>query len=154
VSLARRALLALLLAALAAVAVARAAGLARAAAGGETEAARLARTARNETRWYAWAERHPRMSAAVAEVAPRVPAGSRVLWVVPPSVDRRWLEIVVLYRLPAASPAAVVRRGDEPPAVDADLRVDLYGDGRAAVSPLPASGSASGGGGSSAPGRR
>lgn len=130
----RRAALALACVALAAVAVARLPPL----AAGE------ARTARNETRWYGWAERHPRLAAAV-EAAPLAAApGTRVLWVVPPGVDRRWFEVRARYRLPAAPPVAVVARGTPPPADGWELRVDVYGDGRVVASPAPGGLSTSG----------
>jgi len=148
VSLARHAALGVACAALAAVALARLPPL----AAGEP------RTARNETRWYGWAERHPRVAAAV-EAAPLAAApGTRVLWVVPPGVNARWFEIRALYRLPAAPPVAVVHRGiGVPPAGGWDLRVDVYGDGRVVAAPpppRPSDPSTPSAGGSSTPGDR
>jgi hypothetical protein len=116
------------------LAVAGVRGAALAAASGGTPAERL--TALGERRWYAWAQRHPRIDAAFAAAAARLPAGARVVWVVPPGVQPPWVEIMAFYHLPDAWTAAVRRRGTA--AADtagATWRVDVYADGRVQVRP-------------------
>jgi hypothetical protein len=82
------------------------------------------------------------MRPAFAAAAERVPAGERVAWVVPPAVQPRWVEIMALYHLPAAWPAAVRTRGVSAGAGgaaagggEAGWRVDVYADGRVQVRP-------------------
>jgi hypothetical protein len=128
----RRAALLAVCAALLAIAGMRGAALA-AASGAPAE--RL--TALGERRWYAWAQRHPRMDAAFAAAAARLPAGARVVWVVPPGVQPPWVEIMAFYHLPDLWTVAVRRRGT-PAAADTDgatWRVDVYADGRVLVRP-------------------
>jgi hypothetical protein len=57
--------------------------------------------------------------------------------VVPPAVQPRWVEIMALYHLPAAWPAAVRSRGAPAAAggAEAGWRVDVYADGRVLVRP-------------------
>jgi hypothetical protein len=134
-ALARRAVLFAVAAALLAVAALRGAALA---AGPATPGELL--TALGERRWHAWAQRHPVMQPAFAAAAERVPAGERVAWVVPPAVQPRWVEIMALYHLPAAWPAAVRTRGAaaggaEAGGAEAGWRVDVYADGRVQVRP-------------------
>jgi hypothetical protein len=117
------------------------------------------RTARNEVRWHGWSVRHPKILAMLEGAALDAPPGMRVLWVLPPGIDRRWFEVRALYRLPATRPVAVVERGALWPAgIRAggwDLRVDLYRDGRVVASPAaPVSPGRPSGAGSSAPGDR
>lgn len=101
--------------------------------------------ARGEERWFAWAQRHPGVAAALEAAAGEVPPGARVVWTVPPGVGEPWVEIMALYRLPAAWPEEVLVR--EAAGLRADggsvagappLVVHLHGDGRAVVAAAPA----------------
>ncbi|HMB55395.1 MAG TPA: hypothetical protein VKU40_18900 [Thermoanaerobaculia bacterium] len=113
------------------------------------------RTARNEVRWHGWSVRHPKVLSMLEVAALDAPPGSRVLWVLPPGIDRRWFEVRALYRLPATRPVAVVERGAPLPSMEWDLRIDLYRDGRVVASPAdPASPESPSGAGSSPPGDR
>ena len=129
---------------------ARLAGLLAPAAGVPVTAAGVPLAALGERRWYGWARRHPAMFPAFAAAAGRLPAGARVVWVVPPGVQTPWFEIMALYHLPAAwtvavrprgAPFAAAPRAAVDPAADgpssaaaaAAWRVDVYADGRVRV---------------------
>jgi len=139
----RRACLAAVCAGLLALAGLRGVALAAALARGHGDAAGLL-TARDERRWHGWAQRHPRMNAAFAAAADRLPASARIVWVVPPGVQPRWVEIMALYHLPSSWTVAVRNRGGGEPgaapragaAEAATWRVDVYADGRVAVRSL------------------
>ena len=146
----RRAGLAAAAAALLLLALSRGAGLAAVrapAAGVPVTAGGVPLEALGERRWYGWAQRHPAMPPALAAAAEHLPAGARVVWVVPPGIQTPWVEIMALYHLPAAWTVAVRPRGapfaagpraavdpaaQGPPSASASApwRVDVYADGR------------------------